>query len=774
MPTKNAVRVSHVIGALVLIHVSLIAAFTTRFLIMFFFEKVGRGAPYWEFVHYTLLGYRNSALPIILVTCCVIYAREKWLSRLLRFGRLGISVVCLTLFYGAMVVIGTLVTRWITFPRSTWILAWCFSLLIFATLTVVRRMEDETRERLIYSRFWHFLIDGTVVAGALGISYVLRFDGLPPLSYQRQVVIMIPYCVTLYVGMNLAWRVYAFVWRFTSLREAIVLWLSVSASGLIMLLTRILYLEGDAALRIPFGVLLAEPGLTFIGFMSVRMLRRIQFNYIQRDKEEAHAQGGKRRVLLIGAGDAGMMLVRELERHRKFHIVGFLDDDRRKLGAVISGIRVLGNTHDVPTVIRERSVNEVILCIPSAPKTLVRRVASECDVLGIQTSSVPSLAEIVLGRVKVSQLRPVRMEDLLGRASVEFPSDDRELVESYSKRRIMVTGAAGSIGSELVRQLREFKPTKLILLDKDENGLYETILDIKEEYEGEVVEIIGDIRNRGRLERIFQDWKPEVIFHAAAYKHVPMMEYHPSEAVLNNIFGTKNVVDLASESGVKCFVLISTDKAVNPTSVMGASKRVAETIVRYSALLGNGKTRFCCVRFGNVLGSRASVVPLFQRRISQGKNLHVTHPDITRYFMTIPEAAQLVIQAGSLGWQGETFILDMGDPVKIVDLAKQLIEQSGFVPGKDIKIEFTGLRPGEKLFEELLLTEQSGARSTKYSKIFVDKPIEYDWDALEHALCALEEAARTEDTDKIYQIFRSLNIGYQRGVVGLASASSEP
>lgn len=771
LSNKGIVRLRTGILGLALVHVSLIAAFTARFLIMFFFEKVGKGSDYWLFIHYTLLGYRNCLLPIVLVGCGVLYIRERWIRRTLSLQNLGISIASITIFFGLMVLIGAFLTRGISFPRQTWVLAWVFCITIFTTITLIGKMDEGVRERLIYNRFWHFFIDTVVITAAFGISYIIRFDGFPAAIYQRQFAVLLPYCIILYVVVNLAWRVYAFVWRFTGLRESVVLFLSVGSSGMVMLLVRILVLERLVALQVPFGILLAQPGLTFIGFICVRMLRRIQYNYLQRDNNGGVLRTNDRRVLLVGAGNAGIMLVREMERHRKFKIVGFLDDDQRKQGSVIGGVRVLGTTRDVSAVIRERAVNEVILCLPTAPKSLLRRVAAGCDSLGIPTSSVPSLSEIVLGKVKVGQLRPVRMEDLLGRASVTFPSGDHELLETYSNRCVMVTGAAGSIGSELVRQLREFNPTKLLLLDKDENGLYEIAMEVREDYEGEVVEIVADIRERERIGRLFQRWKPEVLFHAAAYKHVPMMEYHPSEAILNNVMGTRNVVDLSSEYGVKSFVLISTDKAVNPTSVMGASKRVAEMIVHSKALQGNGATRFCRVRFGNVLGSRASVVPLFQRRIAEGKNIQVTHPDMKRFFMTIPEAAQLVIQAGSLGWKGETFILDMGDPVKIVDLAKELIEQSGLVLGKDIHIEFTGLRPGEKLYEELLVTKESGARNTKYPKIFVDKPIRVDRAALERELCSLEEAARAEDNEKIYQIFHSLNIGYQRKVVTLPAAA---
>ena len=371
---------------------------------------------------------------------------------------------------------------------------------------------------------------------------------------------------------------------------------------------------------------------------------------------------------------------------------------------------------------------------------------------------MPTLGEIMSGHVAIGQLRPVNMEDLLGRNSVGQPQDSEELTRVYRGSRILVTGAGGSIGSELVRQLSRFQPSQLILLDKDENSLYETMCEIKEDFE-QVVEVVADIRNLEGMEKLFELHRPEVVFHAAAYKHVPLMEHYPAEAILNNVMGTRHVADLSNRFGVKMFVLVSTDKAVNPSSTMGASKRVAEMIVQQLAC-SSTNTRFCCVRFGNVLGSRASVVPVFQRQIRQGKSVTVTHPDVRRYFMTIPEAVQLVIQAGSLGKRGEIFLLDMGDPVKIVDLARNLIELSGLVPDKDVTIEFTGLRPGEKLDEELLIAGERGVRSTKYSKLFVVEALNNDWSGLHAAVRRLEDAARAGETSAIHRSLRLLNIGY--------------
>ena len=460
---------------------------------------------------------------------------------------------------------------------------------------------------------------------------------------------------------------------------------------------------------------------------------------------------------MAGAGEAGLHLLREL-RETDFEVVGFVDDDQELQGRTIGGWRVLGTTHDLESVVRTHHVDEVILCMPSAPKAVLQRIVARCARLSIKTSSVPTLWEIMSGNVAIGQLRPVNMEDLLGRHSVTHPQDLEELTRAYRGSRILVTGAGGSIGSELVRQLSRFQPSQLILLDKDENSLYETTCEIKEDFE-QVVEVVADIRNLDVMEKLFELHRPEVVFHAAAYKHVPLMEHYPAEAILNNVMGTRHVAELSNAFGVKIFVLISTDKAVNPSSTMGASKRVAEMIVQDLASRRTN-TRFCCVRFGNVLGSRASVVPIFQRQIRQGKNITVTHPDVRRYFMTIPEAVQLVIQAGSLGEKGEIFLLDMGDPVKIVDLARNLIELSGLVPDKDVTIEFTGLRPGEKLDEELLIAGERGVRSTKYSKIFVVEALNNDWSRLQTAVTDLEDAAHAGETGGIHRVLRSLNIGY--------------
>jgi len=755
------------IAALALVHVSLIAAITGRFLVMDFLQRVGTGAQYREFTHYSLIAYVNSILPIIVVGAVAFYVLERWIRPRLPEGDFIASILALSLFYICMLGLALLLRGKVVFPGPTWLLAWVYALILYTVLAVIARINVETRNKIVYHRVHHIFIDVGVVAAAYYVAFVFRFDGSLPPENTRQLVVLLPYMILLYLGFNMLWRIYNFIWRLTSLREALVLSLSIGSSALTALLVRILFLESYPSLQVPLGVLLAQPLLTLLGMLAARVARRMHYNYLARERaEEQFPLSKRRRVLLVGAGNAGMMLVREMASRPDFHIVGFLDDDPRAKGRIIGGIRVLGNTHQLGSMVREHAIQEVTLSMPTAAKSAIRRITSECEMLGIPTSSVPSLSEIILGKIRVSQLRPVRMEDLLGRANIEFPSNDRDLIDTYTGMRIMVTGAAGSIGSELVRQLKDFKPSQLILLDKDENGLYEIGLEIREEFKRTVVDIVADVRDRERMERIFQRWKPEAIFHAAAYKHVPMMEYNPSEAILNNVVGSRNMVDLACDYGAKSFLLISTDKAVNPTSVMGASKRVAEMIVRHRALSASS-TRCCCVRFGNVLGSRASVVPLFQKRIAEGKNIQVTHPDIKRYFMTIPEAVQLVIQAGSLSRLGETFVLDMGDPVRIADLARELIEQSGLIADEDIKIEFTGLRPGEKLFEEVLISSENGVRNTKYPKIFVAEPVQRDGSELEKALTRLEESARTEDVETIYRILCEMDIGYQHKTVAM-------
>jgi len=766
---KILILVSRFLFLGLLVSSSLVASLSARFLLFGPARSGQTGAGYWSFVSYSVQAFHNAFLPGLLVGAVVFLAYQWWKRN--RSRPFVIELLCglgaLSVFYVAMTLMGFAAAGPVPFPRTTWLLAWGLGIVGFASYKISGRFAPSLRDQLPYSRTAQVFIDVSVVTGALVFAYLIRFDGLPPPHFQAQFLLVAPYGIILYLGMNMLWGVHSFVWRFTSLREALVIAQSTASAALVVLVLRIMVLESFDALRVPFGVVIAHAAITYVGLLGVRGLRRIQFHYRHGRRNGVDVSVPNRRVLLVGAGDAGVMLTQELSKRADFHIVGFLDDDPRKQRRVINGIRVLGTTRELRRVAAAHEVGEIVLSMPTAPKSVARRVVADAQSIGLRTSTVPSLSEVVLGKVRLGRLRPVRMEDLLGRASIEFPADDSQLIGAYAGKRILVTGAAGSIGAELARQLRDFSPANLVLLDKDENGLYEVGLELREDYSGRVAEVVADVRDPRRLENVFARFRPEAVLHAAAYKHVPMMEHNPSEAIFNNVLGTRNLVETAARHGSGFFLLISTDKAVNPTNVMGASKRVAEMIVRRQAST-DGRMRSCCVRFGNVLGSRASVVPLFTKRIAQGRNIPVTHPEIRRYFMTIPEAVQLVLQAGSLARRGETFVLDMGDPVRIVDLARELIEQSGLVPGEDIEIEFTGLRAGEKLFEELLIDPERGTRSTKYPKIFIDPLVEEEGDSLEEALRDLETAAAAEDRDGIYRAFERLDIGYRRGVVALS------
>jgi FlaA1/EpsC-like NDP-sugar epimerase len=428
-----------------------------------------------------------------------------------------------------------------------------------------------------------------------------------------------------------------------------------------------------------------------------------------------------KRVLIIGAGDAGASMIKEIRLNPESgrNVVAVIDDDLDKKGKYIVGKKIIGNRKHIAKAVETYKVNEIIIAIPSASKRVIQEIVSECNKTGCKLKILPAYIDLIDGRVKTSNLRDVAIEDLLGRESIQ--TDLCEIVNYIEGRIVLVTGGGGSIGSELCRQLANYSPRKLIALDIYENSLFELADEIKNLHPEQAFEaIVASVRNKDRMEEIFEKYKPHVVFHAAAHKHVPLMEKSPKEAILNNIIGTKNMIDLAHDNVVEKFVLISTDKAVNPTNVMGATKRVAEMLMQdksYKSL-----TCFSAVRFGNVLGSNGSVLPLFRKQIEKGGPVTITHKDITRYFMTIPEAVQLVIQTGAMADGGEIFILDMGEAVKIMDLAKNLITLSGYIPNVDIEIEVVGLRPGEKLFEELLLDEE-GIMKTTHDHIYVGHPV---------------------------------------------------
>ncbi len=456
-----------------------------------------------------------------------------------------------------------------------------------------------------------------------------------------------------------------------------------------------------------------------------------------------------KRTLIIGAGSLGLSLIRNIHNssHLDYNVVGIIDDDPDKYGMRIYGVCVLGNRNDIIRICDERRIDEIIFAINSVDSLQRTEILDICSQSGRKVKILPATEEVLNSFDKINRIREINLDDLLERAPITL---DNNLIKlDIADKVIFVTGGGGSIGSELCRQILKYSPERLVIFDIYENTTYELQNELRERYPDSQIDVlIGSVRDKKRLEEVFEKYRPDIVFHAAAHKHVPLMEDSPAEAIKNNVFGTYNTAKCAEKYGVRKFIMISTDKAVNPTNVMGATKRMCEMIIQ--TLQKNGKTEFVAVRFGNVLGSHGSVIPLFKKQIAEGGPVTVTHPEITRFFMTIPEATQLVLQAASYAAGGEVFVLDMGKPVKIYDLARKMINISGLVPDKDIEIKFTGLRPGEKLYEELLLSEE-GIRKTTHSKIFVGKPTDMTIEDLEHKLEMLEEALEL-DNDKIKEV----------------------
>lgn len=473
-------------------------------------------------------------------------------------------------------------------------------------------------------------------------------------------------------------------------------------------------------------------------------------------------------MLIIGAGDSGVMTAKEIQSHiqdRK-KVVGYLDDDEGKIGELLQGVPVLSKINEVGQVVDEFDIDEIIISIPSLGNKRRREIFDKCKKLDVKLKTVPSLYDLIDGKIEIESIRNVEIEDLLGRDPVEI---DNPEIESYvSGKVVLVTGGGGSIGSELCRQISKFRPSTLIIFDIYENNAYDIQNELKRSYRDELdlKVLIGSIRDRVRLEEVFAKYRPNLVFHAAAHKHVPLMQESPFEAIKNNSLGTLNTAEIAGRYGAERFVMISTDKAVNPTNIMGASKRLAEICIQ-SLNQKYIKTEYMAVRFGNVLGSNGSVIPLFKKQIEQGGPVTLTHPDIIRYFMTIPEAVLLVLQAGSMSVGGEIFVLDMGEPVKILNLAKDLIRLSGFEPYEDISIEFVGLRPGEKLYEELMLSEE-GVMDTLHKKIFVVHPVEMDSSEVEKAMQSINEALASKDLELMEQRIKELIPKY-RGITDTKS-----
>lgn len=579
------------------------------------------------------------------------------------------------------------------------------------------------------------ILDILFVNASIFAGYFVRFSwNIPDAYLDIYIKSFIPISIIMIVFFYL-FRLYKSIWRYASIDELVSVILAVTSGTLLS------FFYGQiVGYRLPISVYGVMWGATILASGGIRFLRRLIAS-IELFPSEAIKKS--KRILIVGAGDAGAIVAKEMKKHVELGYipVAFIDDDKSKKGKVIYGIPIVGDRYEIEDVVKNKDIDEILIALPSAEDEDRREIIKICNRTGVKLKTLPGIYELIDGKVTISQIRDVEIEDLLGREPVEL---NIESIADYLKNKIiLVTGGGGSIGSELCRQIARFNPKRLLILDIYENGAYDLQMELNRKYPDLVQEaIIASIREKCRLEEIFNKYRPDVVFHAAAHKHVPLMEANPKEAVKNNIIGTLNLVELADKYGVKKFVQISTDKAVNPTNVMGATKRVCEMLIQ--AIDKVSKTEFVAVRFGNVLGSNGSVIPLFKKQIKNGGPVTVTHPEINRYFMTIPEAAQLVIQAGSMAKGGEIFILDMGKPVKIVDLARELIRLSGLEPDKDIKIVFTGLRPGEKLYEELLMDEE-GIRSTEHKKIFIGKPGDYDFKIIKENILKLQEKLEYDD-----------------------------
>lgn len=541
------------------------------------------------------------------------------------------------------------------------------------------------------------LHDLLAAAGVWWCAYLLRFNFELPPSYRDEALQTLLWVAPVQSLVFWSFNLYRGIWRYASVADLRrIVFAVIAATALIPLILGLFRIHAV----VPRSVLVMDPILLILVMGGSRLLYRLWKENLLYGDFHLHGEP----VLILGAGSAGASLSKELARSREWHQVGFLDDDENKLGRSINGIKVIGRIDSLPHWAKHLGVEHIIVAMPTAPHQVRRHVIDLASRHGIKAQMVPAFDELLSGRVAISQLRAVELDDLLGRDPIEL--DDAGLREQLTGKIVLVTGAGGSIGSELCRQIARFLPQRLVLFEASEFALYNIEQELDKSFpQLEVVYLAGDVRDELRVEQVFAEHAPSIVFHAAAYKHVPLMERHNAwQAVRNNVFGTWQVARCAQRHGTQKFVLISTDKAVNPTNVMGTTKRMAEMACQ--GLQQGSDTRFIIVRFGNVLGSNGSVIPKFREQIAKGGPITVTHPEITRYFMSIPEAAQLVMQAGSMGQGGEIFVLDMGEPVKIVDLARDLIRLSGLNEG-DIKIEFSGLRPGEKLYEELLADDEN-------------------------------------------------------------------
>ena len=615
------------------------------------------------------------------------------------------------------------------------------------------------------TRISHLIVTGIQVGLDLGllvsafaVAYMLRFDFVLPPNILRDFLTQLPIVVGVqFIALTVA-GARGSIWRYTDLAHIRPFLLAGLASALFIALLR--FTMPHQMWRVPISVNLFDVCLAFGGAYLMRVVRRAEYEYQQKRRQQKRSNGngnGKkmRPVILIGAGRAGLLAAKEIEVRGDMHLAikGFVDDDRAKLGrTVVAGHRVLGSTKDLPRLVDELKIDHVIITIAKAPRHQIHRIVHTCEEIPVKVRIIPEMYEIIDGRVEISRIRDVQIEDLLGRQPVEL--DSESIGRELTGKTVMVTGAGGSIGSELARQVKRFAPAKLLLVERAEFALFEIDHELRATDPNlDVLPLVADVGDEARMRSIFEQYRPEVVLHAAAHKHVPLMETHTIEAVKNNVLNARLMAELAGEFRAEVFVLISTDKAVRPTSIMGATKRAAELTIQ--ELHGLHATRYVAVRFGNVIGSAGSVIPIFSEQIRNGGPVTLTDKRMQRYFMTIPEAAQLVLQASALGRGGEVFILHMGEPVKILDLAETLITLSGLKPYEDIQIVETGMRLGEKLYEELRFEEEETI-PTSHRKIFINKLPTVEPETVRVALKVLARLVHERNEDELRRFLNDL------------------
>lgn len=610
--------------------------------------------------------------------------------------------------------------------------------------------------------FLVLLTDIAICLVSLAVAYQIRFNFNVPNTETNTYITVFSFVFIIRIISFLISKTYKVIIRHTSTRDTVRILLTLLTGSLLMVISNPINFHINGRYLIPFSIIIIEFLLSVFLMVTGRLIVKVIYMELKNPSRE------KTGVLIYGAGEAGLTTKRTLDRDKatKYKVVAFIDDDPKKNGKKLESISIHPSSA-IEKLIRKKNIKHLIIAIQNISPEKKQFIVETGLSHKIYVLNVPPVQSWINGELSFKQIRKVNIEDLLGRDQILLQLE--KIKEEIHNKTILVTGAAGSIGSEMVRQILPFEPKLLLLLDIAESPLYDLELEIKDNPSTNfqnIEPIIGDIRNKDRMRNVFNTFHPDIIFHAAAYKHVPMMELNPSESILNNVLGTKIIADLSKEFNASKFVMISTDKAVNPTNIMGATKRIAEMYTQ--SMNGLGKTKFITTRFGNVLGSNGSVIPRFKKQIESGKPLTITHPDITRYFMTISEACQLVLEAGSMGKGGEIFIFDMGSPMKIADLAKKMIQLSGLELGKDIQINYTGLRPGEKLFEELLANEEN-TLPTHHKKIMIAKVKSYPFDFVSAEIDGLIELFNSQNNEaivtkmkKIVPEFLSKNSEYER------------